>query len=268
VRGGKRWIGAGVAVVVVAVVAFVIAQSGGGGNTPLNAIAKAAEVTQHVPGGHAVVKATVTAAGSAEGFTESGSMAFDDHGGAEGTLNVTGNTTGKEVEATVIVEGTKVYTSSEAIDSLPAGKKWMELDYSKAVKGTTASSPAESSPQAGLKILEKVQGVEEVGTEDIEGVATTHYRGTLPVAEEVFGVKTNFSAPETDVWIDPQNRVRRMRLVVTGSLSKGQPNITSEEEITFVDFGRIPKIEAPPQEEVFDATNEIESKVQEAAKAN
>jgi hypothetical protein len=262
---GRKWVGAGIAVVIVAVAAFVVAQSGGGGDTPLNAIAKAAEVTQHVPGGRAVVKASITAADSPEGLTETGSMDFDDQGRAEGTLKVRGHSTGKEEELTVVADGTKAYVSSDALDSIPEGKKWMELDYSKAVKGANASSPAESSPQEGLKVLEKVEGVEEVGNEEIEGVPTTHYRGTLPVAEEVFGVKTNFGPPKADVWIDSQERVRRMKVVVTGSLNEGEGKTTTEEELTFTEFGRVPKIEAPPEEEVFDATSEIESKVREAA---
>lgn len=33
----------------------------------------------------------------------------------------------------------------------------------------------------------------------------------------------------------------------------------------FVEFGRVPKIELPPTDEVFNATGEIESQVQEAA---
>jgi hypothetical protein len=267
-RGARRWVAAGLAVVAVAIVAFVVAQGGGGGSTPLNAIAKAAEVTQHVPGGHSLIKATVTAAGSPEGLTETGSMDFDDQGRAEGTLSIRGHSTGKEAELAVVVEGEKAYVSSDVLDSITEGKKWMEVDYSKAVKGADTSSPAESGPQAGLKLLEKVQGAEEVGKEEVEGVPTTHYRGTFPVTEEVFGVKTNFSAPKADVWIDSQNRVRRLLIVVTGSLNKGETKTTTAEEITFTDFGRVPKIEAPPQSEVFDATSELESKVQEAAAGN
>lgn len=45
-RPARRWIGAGLAVVVAAIAAFVVAQGGGSGSGPLNAIAKAAEVTQ------------------------------------------------------------------------------------------------------------------------------------------------------------------------------------------------------------------------------
>ena len=50
-RRTRRWVGAGLAVVVIAIVAFVVAQGGGSGGGPLNAIAKAAEVTQREPGG-------------------------------------------------------------------------------------------------------------------------------------------------------------------------------------------------------------------------
>jgi hypothetical protein len=202
---------------------------------------------------------------SRSGITEDGTMTFDDQGHAEGTLNLKGDTTGKEIEASVIVDGTKAYMSSDALDSLPEGKKWMGLDYSKAVKGAATASPAEGSPVEGLKVLEKVEGAEEVGKQEIEGVSTTHYRGDFPLTDEIFGVKTHFSAPRADVWIDSQDQVRRMKVVVTGSLNEGEGKTTTEEETTFAEFGRVPKIEAPPQSEVFDATGEIESQVQEAA---
>jgi hypothetical protein len=265
---GRKWIGAALAVVIVAVVAFVVAQSGGGGGGPLNAIAKAAEVTQREPGGHATIKASVTSSTTPEGITETGSMVFDESGKAEGTMTARGHSTGKELELTVVADGTKSYISGDALDSIPEGKKWMELDYSKAVKGLSSSDPVQGGPQEGLKVLEHVEGAEEIGKEEIEGVPTTHYRGTLPAAEEVFGVKTHFGAPHADVWIDSQGRVRRVRLVVTGSLNKGEGAITTEEDITFTDFGRVPAIEVPPADEVFDATGEIESKIQSAAEGN
>jgi hypothetical protein len=251
--------------VVVAVVAvFVIAQGGGSGGGPLDAIAKAAEVTQREPGGRAVIKATVTSLTTPEGITENGTMTFDDSGRTRGELTVSGQTTGKELKLVSIADGTTTYVSSDAVDgSLPDGKKWMELDLGSATKGFSSSDPASGGPEEGLKVLEHVQDSEEVGKEDIGGVPTTHYRGTLASSDEVFGVKVSYSALDTDVWIDKQDRVRRMSIDVSGSIGDGKSR--TQMSIDFVEFDRVPKIELPPADEVFNATGEIESQVQSAA---
>jgi hypothetical protein len=257
------------AVVVLVGVVFAVAQGGGGGGGPLNAIAKAAEVTQREPGGRAVINATVKSTTTPEGITETGPVVFDDSGRSRGTFTIKGNTNGREVKLTTIADGTKTYTSSDAFDSLPEGKKWMEVDLSSAVKGADSSPPVAGGPQEGLEVLERVQGAEEIGKEEVNGVPTTHYRGTMPYPEEVFGVKTvHVSALHVDVWIDAQDRVRRMQVAVTGSLNEDEGAVTTEMTMDYVEFGRVPEIKVPNPEEVFNATGEIEAKVQSAAEGN
>jgi LppX_LprAFG lipoprotein len=263
-RRRRWWIGAGLAVVVIAIAAIVAAQGGSNGGGPLNAIAKAAEVTQREPGGHATIDATVESSTTREGFTETGPMIFDDRGRAEGTFTVKGLSTGREVTITTIAEGTKSYTSSSALDSIPEGKKWIEIDVPSAPSKTGA--PPANGPKEGLKTLESVEEAEKVGEEDVDGVPTTRYRGTFPHAEEVFGVKVDVSEPEVEVWIDKQERVRRMRVSLKSAVS-GVANSATTTDITidYESFGRVPKIEAPPADEVFNGTRELESKLQSAS---
>ena len=261
-RVGRRWIAAGLAVVVVAVAVFVLVQGGGSGGGPLNAIAKAAEVTQREPGGHAVFEATVTSSTTPEGVIETGSMIFDDTGKTEGTQTVRVGSTGNEVELTSIGDGTTSYVSSDALDdSLPEGKKWMELDLSSVRMKGQGSPPTEASPREGLKILERVEAAKKIGTEEVDGVPTTHYTGTFPPAEEVLGVKIESSAPRVDVWIDGQDRVRRMKIAVTTSVNQEGPTDT-EMTFDYLDFGRVPEIEVPPANEVFNVTGKVESELQ------
>lgn len=267
-RRGRRWIGAGLAVVVIVIVAFVVAQGGDSGGGPLNAIAKAAEVTQREPGGRALFQSIVTSATTPEGFTETGSLIFDDRDRSRGAFTVRGHTNGREVKGLAIGDGTKSYVSSDQLESLSEGKKWVELDFSSAVKGLGTSASPDAGPKEGLKILERVQGAEEIGKEDIDGVPTTHYRGTLPTSEEVFGVKLHVSALHTDVWIDAQDRVRRMQIVVSGTVGESELSTTTDMTINFVEFGRVPKIGLPDPGEVFNATSEFESNLQSAAEGN
>ena len=80
----RRWVATGVAAVVIVLVVFVVAQGNDGGSSPLNAIAKAADVTQRVAGGRAVIHATVTVSNTPEGLTESGIDGFRRHRAARG----------------------------------------------------------------------------------------------------------------------------------------------------------------------------------------
>jgi LppX_LprAFG lipoprotein len=262
-RPGRRWVGAGLAVVAIAVVAILVAQGGGRGGGPLNAIAKAAEVTQREPGGHATFNSTVESSVTPEGLTETGSMIFDDSGRAEGTLTVRGHKTGREETVRSIADGTTSYASSDSFDSIPEGKKWIEVDLSSAASDTGASTA--NGPKEGLKILEGVEEAEKIGEEDVNGVPTTHYRGTFPRAKEVFGVKVDVSEPEIDVWIDAQERVRRLQVSLKSALSGVEDSAaTTEMTIDYVSFGRVPKIELPAAGEVFNATSEVESNLKSA----
>ncbi len=263
-RDRRRWIGAGAAVVVIAIVAIVVASGGGGGGGPLNAIAKAAEVTQREPGGHATIDVTAKSPTTGEGINETGPMIFDDSGRAEGTFVIKGLTNGRELTLTTIADGTKSWTTSSDLDSIPEGKKWVEIDVSSATAQTGA--PAASSPKEGLKVLEGVEDAEKIGEEEIEGVPTTHYRGTFPHAKEVFGVKVDVSNPTVDVWIDGQERVRRMQVSLESSVNGvAETAATTEMTIDYVSFGRVPKIEIPPADEVFNGTGAVESNLQKAA---
>jgi hypothetical protein len=262
-RRTRRWIGAGVAVVVVAVAVVVIAQSGGGGSTPLNAIAKAAEVTQREPGGHARVEATIESSATPGVITDTGPMTFDENGRAEGTFNIKILPPGKEVTITTIADGTTSYTSSPDLPARPGaeGKKWIRIDDQAAA--TAGGAPAANGPKEGLKVLESVEESEKVGEEEIEGVPTTHYRGTFPHAKEVFGVKVDISEPKIDVWVDGQERVRKMQASLKSSVEGvADSAATTKITINYVSFGRVPKIEVPPASEVFDATGEIEAELQ------
>jgi hypothetical protein len=266
-RRTRRWVGTGLAVVVVAIAAIIIAEGGGSGGGPLNAIAKAAEVTQREPGGRALVHATVTSSTSSKPITETGTLIFDDSGKVRGTVIGRIHSTGKELKVTSIVDGTTLYMSSEEFGSLPEGKKWMELDLSSAADAGSSASAA-NGPKEGLKILETVEGAEEVGKEEIDGVPTTHYKGAMPIAKEVFGVKLHPSARQVDVWIDAQDRVRRMRLVVSGTAGESGKSSTTEMTMDYVEFGRVPAIEVPPSDEVFNATSEVESAVQASGESH
>jgi hypothetical protein len=264
-KRARRWVAVGLAVVVVVLVIFALGQAGGGGSGPLGAIAKAAEATQREAGGHALIHATVTASDSPEGVTEAGRVVFENDGRARGTLRIRGHTTGRRAKVQVIADGTVSYASSDQVP-LPEGRKWAKVDLSSA--DSSSSLPADGGPKEGLKLLEQMDGAEEIGKGVVRGVATTRYRGTLPVSEkEVFGVKVQISPPQVEVWIDARGRVRRMTVIITDSVEGEEGSTTTDITMDFLDFGPVPKIELPKQDEIYDATGRVESNFRSAAKA-
>lgn len=265
-RRVRRWVVLGLAVAVVVPVVFVLGQAGGAGSGSLDAIAKAAELTQREAGGHALIHATVNVSNTPEGWTETGRMVFENGGRARGTVVVTGHMTGRRVKVEVIADGTTGYSRSDQFDSLPEGCQWVKVDFSSA--DSSSSLPADHGPQEGLKLLEQMDGAEEIGKEDIRGVATTRYSGTLPISEkEVLGVEVRVSPPHVEVWIDDRGRVRRMNLVISSSLGEEGGSTTTDITVDFLDFGPVPKIDLPQQDETYDATGRVESQLRSSADA-
>ena len=263
-RRARGWVAAGLALVIAV---FALGQAGGGGSGPLDAIARAAEATQREAGGHALLHVTVKASDSPEGLTENGSLVFENDGRSRGTMVVQGLTTGRRVTMQVIADGTTSYASSNQLESLSEGRKWVKVDFSSAA--SSSSLPADGRLQDGLKLLEKLDGAEEIGKEEVRGVATTRYRGTLPISlKEVFGVEVQVSPPQVEVWIDARNRVRRMAVTISSSVHGVEGAATTTEmTMDFLDFGPVPKIELPKQDEIYDATGRVESVFRSSAEA-
>lgn len=255
----------GAALVVLAV--FILVQAGGSGSGPLDAIAKAAEATQREAGGHALFHATVTESHGPAGLIDTGSLVFENGGRARGTMVIRGRSTGRRAKVQVIADGTTSYYSSEQLDSLSEGRKWVKIDLPSA--GSGASLPADAGPKEGLKLLERMDGAEEIGREDVRGVATRRYRGTLPVSEnEVLGVEVQVSPPQVEVWIDARDRVRRMTIVITDSAEGEEGSVTTDVAMEFLDFGPVSKIGLPKEDETYDATHRLESQLRSSAEAH
>lgn len=128
--------------------------------------------------------------------------------------------------------------------------------------------PGDGGPEEGLKLLEQMDGAKEVGREDIRGVDTTRYRGTLPISEnEVFGVEVRVSPPQIEVWIDARNRVRRMTVVISDSVEGADESATTDITMEFLDFGPVSKIDLPAQDEIYDATGQVESDFRSSTEA-
>ncbi|MBS1845883.1 MAG: hypothetical protein JST53_15825 [Actinobacteria bacterium] len=245
-RHHLRWIAAVLLVVFIAG-GIPLTQQGGDGGGPLNAMAKAAEVTQSEPGGHIVVHGLIVKPGEPNPLPLTGRMVYDSEDRTRGYMTVPDPKTGGKVKFLMAAAGTHIYISSELLGSLPGGRKWMGLDF-RSTPGSSSTVGANDSAEQGFKMLEEAGDVRKVGEERVLGVETTHYRGTLNHSDG----ESSGGHPQIEGWIDGQERVRRVRIV--GSPSRSNLDMTMD----FFDFGKVPPITMPDPSEVFDATSLVE----------
>jgi hypothetical protein len=127
----------------------------------------------------------------------------------------------------MVLDGTVIYMRGPAFDpALPPGKKWLSFDLQTMGEqmGIDFSQlmQSQSDPVQGIEYLAGATDVEEVGTEKIRGVDTTHYEAiidyealgnekpelaeTLDQIVELLGV----SRVPVEVWLDDDDLVRKM----------------------------------------------------------
>jgi hypothetical protein len=162
---------------------------------------------------------------------------------------------------------------------LPSGKEWVAIDTKKfgdldnGGGNTALGVGGGSDPTKMLAYLEKVSdGVEEVGTEKVRGVETTHYSARVDLAkaidradvpprlrDAVDELAGKVGAVPVDLWIDGDGLLRRQQMEMdfasfvpgaggaTGATGAA-PNMKMTLE--FFDFGTPVSVEAPPADQV------------------
>ncbi|MDX6738274.1 LppX_LprAFG lipoprotein [Actinocorallia sp. A-T 12471] len=161
--------------------------------------------------------------------------------------------------AKLIVIGDTVYMSSPGAEASYGGKKWLKVTPQDAASGSGADpedlkSQFDQTDPAKLAALYALStDAVVVGAEDVGGVATTHYRGTVdaaavtdpalkPMAQQLAG-----GAPKIafDLWTDAEGLPRKAVSTVTGSA----PMTTT---VVFRDYGKPVTVSPPPASEVAD----------------
>ncbi len=269
----------GLAVLIAALAVFAWQQGGDDDSDgPLNAIAEAAERTQREPGGRAAMRSVVSSSVPSESFTITGEMVFDaETDRSQAVLTVPRSGSGDSVEMEVVGDGAVMYMRSSQFGSLPGGREWMALDFSSFVQGLDTPLPADGDAMGELELLEAATGdVQKLGDEDVRGVPTTRYRGTVGVSETVErlreeGAEDLASYAEekgtplrVEAWIDANGLVRRMRFVKSEPREGGEGSLTIDMRMDFFDFDFVPEIDVPEPSEVFDATALAQDKLRAA----
>jgi hypothetical protein len=180
-----------------------------------------------------------------------------------------------------LIDGTTIYVKlpTSLTSKLPSlgSKPWLKVDLAKAASaagvpglGSLVSNPASSDPSQFLQYLRAAGTVTKVGSEQVNGIATTHYRGvidldkvanTLPSSSRsqaqaaIAGLEkvTKLHTIPVGVWIDNQNLVRRMRLAFSESVS-GQ-SISTAITVDIVGYGPQPPPVLPAPGQVTDVSS-------------
>jgi hypothetical protein len=251
------------ALAVVGVAVALLAPSGGG---VLDPVAQAANVTADAGTAEFGIAGNVTAAGQSIPLNGNGAV---DMRNQRMRMSMSFPIPGLgSVQTDALYDGDALYMHlPEALVSrIPLGKAWMKFDLAALAKSSGVdlkqlTQANQGNPADMLQALKGVGSSRKLGTENIRGVATTHYRATIdpkkaldriPDKQSAAALKQMLSTSglrslPIDVWIDRAGRVRRESM-------KFSANGTSMDmTVEFTRFGVPVDTSPPPADQVLDA---------------
>jgi hypothetical protein len=158
-----------------------------------------------------------------------------------------------------------IYMKSAQLSQATGGKPWLKLDLGREAQQSGFNLDAlmnqsqQVNPAEQTKMLTASKDARQVGTETINGVKTTHYTGSITVAEAMnkLDAKTRAQLKKIydqagatkihfDLWADGQQLPRKL----TTKLDIPQGNTTNT--IIYEDYGAPVHVSAPPAGQVGD----------------
>ena len=189
-----------------------------------------------------------TTSGSAgQTQTMAGQARFSDAG-----VEMKAASTGAQAMEMILV-GQAMYMKSP---DLGTGDKWLKIDLSDpdSIFGMIGKA---TDPEVMFKAMEAPKKLELVGSEDVDGVETNHYRITLDPAQYLdamdFPAAMADMLPKemvTEMWVDADNLPRKFAQTMEVPAVGGGQATSSTTEGTYSDFGADVEIEEPPASEV------------------
>ncbi len=182
---------------------------------PATAVKDAAAKTAAAGSEHLKLLGRVLSSGQTVEINGAGDFDTKQHlGSLHATLNA-GSISGGLDE---VSQGTGVFVKSELLSALlPAGKPWIKIDLAQLAKsrGLNATALLSEDPSQELTQLQSLKNVTKVGTEQIGGVATTHFHATIDVSKLPGGLTSGTGA--YDVWVGDDGYIHRVRTVITSA---------------------------------------------------
>jgi len=235
-----------------ALILLAACSSGGGGPastastplTPRQALLAAASHAQQVTSARETLAVRVS---GAQNTATNGTIQFQRKPTLQASETLNTAVAGKNTQIKVILTGTAIYLHEASLAG-QLGKPWLKLDLS-TLNGTPLASISQlvHSLQGNdftnqTQLLAEAKNARVVGTQTIDGVATTEYAGSVRAAEALKAMPASFRkamAPELQVlgngtisfrvWIDGQHHTRRIADVekVNGETINTTVNITA-----------------------------------------
>ncbi|MFJ6838247.1 DUF1396 domain-containing protein [Streptomyces sp. NPDC091209] len=151
------------------------------------------------------------------------------------------------------------------------GKHWIKFDMSalgadkELNAGRLGGGAADKNPATESTFLTGAKDVKKVGTETVDGVRTTHYKGKVTLDEFRKSLrsedkttrearqksldqytKMGVDALTMDMWVDGTDHTKQFRM--RGTADKGPLDMT----VTFLDFDKPVTVTAPPAKDTVD----------------
>ncbi|MFJ5776631.1 DUF1396 domain-containing protein [Streptomyces sp. NPDC093094] len=247
--------------------------SGGSpGMEPAAAVAKAAKNSEDITSLRYRMEGTVPGEGEVSGTA---AMSFEPLAMSM-KMKVDGKTADEsgEVEIRLVDKAMYLGGGAEAAKEMD-GKSWMKFDMSALEKNGAAAglgaNQVEQNPAAEAGFLTDADDVERLGTEKVDGVGTTHYRGTIKLDDLRASLKDEdkktrerrekslkqyedlgIDELKMDMWIDGDDRPKRFR--TRGDADKGAFDMT----ITFLAVNEPVKVVAPAAKDTMDLAEMME----------
>ena len=217
--------------------------SSGSSSTPLDAVEAAAAKTAAAGSESMSLRANVNAGG--QSVVMSGNGAFDTKN-ARGAMRIAFKAGPMAASIQEVLTSNGVFLKSPLLASdLPKGKTWMEIDVSKLhVAGMDIQSLLAQDPATEFKNLQLLKSATKVGTEQIGGVSTTHYRAQLDTSKLPASAAGLLSY---DVWVGDDGYIHQVQVAAAS------PKVTMT--IGLSNFGAKVTAAAPPASQVYVVKN-------------
>jgi len=179
--------------------------------------------------------------------TMSGQARFSDDG-----MEMKASSTGAQAMELILL-GQAMYMKSA---ELGTGDTWIKIDLSDpdSLFGMIGKA---TDPEIMFEAMQSPKLLELVGTEDVDGVATNHYRITMDPSQYLAAMEFPAAMADmlpkelvTEMWIDADNLPRKFTQTIEVPSAAGGAATSSTTEGTYSDFGTDVEIEAPPADEV------------------
>ncbi|MFI6646570.1 hypothetical protein ACIBI8_02935 [Streptomyces sp. NPDC050529] len=251
------------------------AKGGGSGVVKVDPIAALLDVQKKTGAANSAKIEGTTVMGSTMSMKQTGVLEWSD--GVTGSMEIT--YTGGSMADSMKQLGSngtmqaRYFKDGYAADMGPAmakqtgGKRWISYSYDHLAELGGASGAAmkdqmqNTTPDQGVKSLLASGDVKKVGQEEVRGVATTHYSGTVDVAEltaknskldadQLTALKkqltdAGISTEKVDIWVDENDLL--VKKSERGQMKTGELNST----VFYSDYGTKVSVERPPAGETI-----------------